>query len=79
MELSLYGMSEIATAPSAPIERLAFSITEACQALGGISRPTLYRLTARHLISPVRGLGRTIYARAEILRFLEAQTKIAAN
>jgi DNA-binding transcriptional MerR regulator len=62
----------IATEPQvAPVERLAFTIKEACQALG-ISRTALWRLEKRGLIKPSRALRTRLYPRAELLRFLEA-------
>jgi hypothetical protein len=54
------------------IERLAYNERETRQLLGGISRPTLWRLEKRELIKPSRALRTKLYPRAEIERFLEA-------
>jgi predicted DNA-binding transcriptional regulator AlpA len=54
--------------------RLAFKTDEACAALGGISKPTLWRLEKRELLKPSRALRTPLWSRAEIERYLE-QTK----
>jgi excisionase family DNA binding protein len=43
------------TAPESPVERLTYSVAESATALG-VSKPTIYRLVARHMLRPVAGL-----------------------
>lgn len=51
-------------------ERGAFKLKEAGEYLGGISKPTLYRLVARGLLKPNRSLRHLVFSRAELDRFL---------
>lgn len=58
--------------PGANHEKLAYSVKETCQILGGIDRGTLYRLEKRGLIRPVPHIRRNrIFTAKEINRFLE--------
>jgi hypothetical protein len=52
-------------------DRLAYKTDEACAALGGISKPTLWRLEKRELLKPSRALRTPLWSRAEIERYLE--------
>jgi DNA-binding transcriptional MerR regulator len=58
-------------------EKLAFTRREVQAALGGISTVTLWRLEKRGLLRPVQGIRHRIYARTEIERFLDRQTRAA--
>ena len=55
---------------SAP-QRLAYTIEDAGELLGGISRNTVYRLNAAGKIRFIKVGGRTLVPHTEILRVLE--------
>ena len=48
----------------------AFKLKPAAAYLGGLSKPTMYRLIARGLLKPNRKLRHIIFSRAELDRFL---------
>jgi len=48
----------------------ALKLEEARQYLGGLSKPTMYRLIKRGLLQPNRALRHIIFSRSELDRFL---------
>ncbi len=60
---------------TAPLEPLAYNTQQTCLLLGGISTVTLWRLTVRGLIRPIKGVRHRLYSRREIERFIAVNTK----
>jgi hypothetical protein len=61
-------------AKSQPPEPLGFKLDDACQILGGLSKPSVYRLIERGLLRPNRALRHIIFSREELMRFLRENT-----
>lgn len=57
------------TIPAPPID--ALKAEAACAYLGGISKMTLYRLFARGLLTPSRGLRTLVFPIRELERYLK--------
>ena len=57
--------------------RLAYNTTQTCEALGGISSVSLWRLVKRGLLRPSRALRHPLYPIAEIERFLRETSEVA--
>jgi hypothetical protein len=56
--------------PLAVVEPLLYSVEEACRILGGISKPSLYRLINTDQISPVKIGKRSFFTMRELRRFV---------
>ena len=67
--ISLAKSDQGTTAPG--VQRLAFTIDDACELLGGISRNSVYRLSAAGKLRLVKVGGRTLVPRSEIQRLLD--------
>jgi len=57
--------------------RLAYSTKQTCEALGGISPVSLWRLVKRGLLRPSRALRHPLYPVIEIERFLRETSETA--
>jgi Helix-turn-helix domain len=55
-------------------EREAYKLKEAREFLGGISKPSIYRLVERGLLRPNRALRHLVFSREELMRFLRDNT-----
>ena len=73
--ISLAKSDQGTTAPG--VQRLAFTIDDACELLGGISRNSIYRLNAAGGLRLVKVGGRTLVPHAEIVRLLEGDAEAA--
>lgn len=56
----------------APVEKLAFTAAEACEALG-VKRTTLWRLECRGLIAAIPHVRHKLYSVASLKRFVEGK------
>lgn len=56
----------------APVEKLAYSVDEACAAIG-VSRTSIWRLEKRGLIRAVPHIRTKLYSLAELKRFLNGE------
>lgn len=72
---SLKNPDQGTTAPAT--QRLAHTIDDARELLGGISRNSIYRLNAAGNLRLVRVGGRTLVPHAEIVRLLEGDGEAA--
>jgi predicted DNA-binding transcriptional regulator AlpA len=70
-------MNTSAPIPTAAVEKMAFSTTELCVALG-VSRVTIYRLEKRGILRPVPGIRHKVWPRREVERFLNG-SNVAAS
>ena len=53
-----------------PVTNGAFKLKEAREYLGGLSKPTMYRLIKRGLLKPNRSTRYCLFAKTELDRFL---------
>lgn len=68
--------SQYPTKPNEPEtnqKSLCMTWREACAALGGISRTTLWRLERRGLIRRVEGLGKAIFTSRSVIALAEGR------
>lgn len=57
------------------IEKAGLNISEACLLLGGISRPTLYRLINQRKFRSYKIGSRRFILRSDLLRYIENQVE----
>jgi excisionase family DNA binding protein len=65
-------MPKTKTKPVAPTTEGALKLKESCAYLGGLSKPTLYRLVADGRLKPCRQLRHLLFTRQELDRFLNS-------
>lgn len=73
--ISLAKSDQNTTAPG--VQRLAYTIDDARELLGGISRNSIYRLSAAGKLRLIKVGGRTLIPRSEIVRLLEGDGEVA--
>ena len=73
--ISLAKSDQNTTAPG--VQRLAYTIDDARELLGGISRNSIYRLNAAGGLRFIKVGGRTLVPHAEIVRLLEGDAEAA--
>lgn len=67
---------DIAAAPAALPEKLTYSVAEAAELLG-VSRPTIYRLISRRVLSPIPGLRHKRLPKRQVRRLAGAEIENA--
>jgi len=60
--------------PSDPPAQAALKLKPAAVYLGGLSKPTMYRLVERGLLKPNRALRHLTFAKTELDRFIRDNT-----
>lgn len=63
--------------PVAPVVRLTYTTEEVCQALR-ISRPTLWKLHVRGVLTPIPGIRRNLYSVKAVEAFVAQSTSKCA-
>jgi excisionase family DNA binding protein len=67
---------QLRTSTTGVVQKRGFTMVEACDYLGGISRPTMYRLMGNGSLTPYR-IGARVYFTIENLdKFIDTQLHI---
>ena len=66
--------NNIAGAPAAAPQKLTYSTAEAADVLG-VSRPTIYRLITRQVLTPIPGLRHKRLPKRQIHRLTDAKNR----